>query len=67
MRELASYEIDCVAGGWVCPPPDIPGNPGNFKPVGNAGETPSGNPNFITGGSVDPNNSQNGRAGNSAQ
>jgi hypothetical protein len=63
MRELASYEIDCVAGGWA----DIPGNPGNFKPVGNAGETPSGNQNFISGGSVDPSNPENGRAGNSAQ
>jgi len=65
MRELASYEIDCVAaGGLVCPTPDVPGNPGNFKPVGNAGETPSGNFNFIFGGE---HQGFDGRAGNSAQ
>jgi hypothetical protein len=69
MRELTLNELDLVAGGGdyccVCPPPASgPGNPGNFKPVGNAGETPSGNPNFISGGTTQGPN--NGRAGNSS-
>lgn len=43
MRELSPHELDMVAGsGVVCPPPSVPGNPGNYKPVGNAGETPPG-------------------------
>lgn len=48
MRELTPHELDLVAGsGIVCPPPPpppstVPGNPGNYKPVGNAGETPPG-------------------------
>jgi|SwirhirootsSR2_FD_contig_101_1145000_length_336_multi_2_in_0_out_0_1 hypothetical protein len=69
MRELTLNELDMVSGGGeTCccypPPPTTLGNPGNFKPVGQAGETPSGNSNFITGGTFIPVN--NGRAGNSA-
>jgi hypothetical protein len=68
MRELTQQEVDMVAGGGgeVCccfPPPSVPGNPGNFKPVGNAGETPSNNPNFIFGGVFVP--VLNGNRGNS--
>jgi hypothetical protein len=61
MRELISEELDRVGGGW-----EVPGNPGNLMAVGNAGETPSGNANFITGGTVDPNNPLNGAYGNSS-
>jgi hypothetical protein len=68
MRELATEELDYVTGGGyccVCPYPEPgPGNPGNLKPVGNAGETPSGNLNFIAGTDTIP--PGNGRAGNSA-
>lgn len=55
-----------------CPPEEPPenglGNPGNFKAVGRSGERPpngQGNPDFITGGSTQPGNNQNGRAGRS--
>jgi|GraSoiStandDraft_50_1057286.scaffolds.fasta_scaffold1260884_1 hypothetical protein len=65
MRELVAEEFDHVAGGGdyccICPP--LPGNPGNLKPVGNAGEMPSGNANFIFGGTHE---GLNGSAGNSA-
>jgi hypothetical protein len=41
MRQLTAHELEMVTGsGIVCPPPTVPGNPGNYKPVGNAGETP---------------------------
>ncbi len=69
--ELSDAELDAVTGGTYCGcccscPPNggnpSGGNPGNFKAVGNAGETPSGNSNFIFGGSRIGNN---GRAGNS--
>ena len=53
--------LDLIGGGWDF---ELPGNPGNYKLVGNAGETPSNNPNFIIGGSFIPLN--NGRAGNSS-
>ncbi len=65
MRELTTEELDYVAGGWYCPPSEPgPGNPGNLKPVGNAGETPSGNLHFIAGTDTVP--IGNGRAGTSA-
>jgi hypothetical protein len=59
MRELTLQELDMVAGGWGT----VPGNPGNFKPVGQAGETPSNNLNFIVGGVFIP--VDNGNRGNS--
>jgi hypothetical protein len=67
MRELASHELDMVGGGGgevICYPPSPPGNPGNTKAVGQAGEIPSNNPNFIFGGTYVP--FLNGLAGNSA-
>jgi hypothetical protein len=61
LRELTQQELDVVTGGWG----EVTlGNPGNFKPVGRAGETPSNNENFITGGPQNP--TGNGRSGNSS-
>jgi hypothetical protein len=60
LTELDPSLWDAVSGGWF-------GNPGNYKPVGRAGETPSGNFNFIYGGSYIYSPDPNGRAGNSGQ
>ena len=60
IRQLTQQELDMVTGGWG---EATLGNPGNFKAVGKSGETPSDNPNFVTGGTSVP--VANGRAGNS--
>lgn len=48
-RELTREEQEKVTAGTGV----VLGNPGNFKPVGQAGEDPSNNPptDFVTGGS----------------
>lgn len=39
MRQLKKEELRHVSGaGGGCPAPSTRGNPGNYKPVGNAGE-----------------------------
>jgi hypothetical protein len=50
VRELSSEELDHVAGGWGVS--SSAGNPGNLKPVGNAGEAPNGNTLFYTVGTA---------------
>ena len=38
MRELNKDELVFISGAGRCPAPATGGNPGNYKPVGNAGE-----------------------------
>jgi hypothetical protein len=69
MRELTSDEIRYVSGGGTVdcgcpyPQPQGSGNPGNLKPVGNAGERPNGNPHFNAPGTTRV--GSNGAFGNS--
>ena len=60
MRELKTEELAHVSGAGGCPAPSTNGNPGNYKPVGNAGEKGS----KFTSGSETVGG--NGRAGASA-